>query len=148
MLRCFQFRRIHTVRYESSGSAICITEIILNTFAQDNYFICIFYRISFTLPDESGSKTRLPFLTLPVDPVNGNYDSFAKQLGQPCEKGRSLSMDMNHIIFSQCTKESCEEGRTYGCKPFLFDRRNIFLADSLIFPLIRIVIFCPTDVMP
>ena len=37
--------------------AIGISEIILNTFTQNNDFICILYSILFTLPDEFRAKS-------------------------------------------------------------------------------------------
>ena len=53
------------------------------------------------------------YFTLPMD---RDYHPFAKQLWQPCKKGRTFCMDMHHIVFSECAAESCNCRRTYRSK--------------------------------
>ncbi len=51
------FRSVHTIRNEMCLPTIGIFEVILNTFTQNDDFICILYCILFTLPDEFRTKS-------------------------------------------------------------------------------------------
>lgn len=61
-------------------------------------------------------------------PMNGNHNSFPQNLRQPREKGRSLCMDMYHIIFSESTVQGRKErGAHRGKTPWCQDRGKNFL---------------------
>ena len=61
--------------------AIGLFEVILNTFTQNDDFICILYSILFSLANEFGTKTRLPFFAFPVYTVDCNHYSFSEHFG-------------------------------------------------------------------
>ena len=79
--------------------------------------------------------------------MNGNNNSFAKQFRYPAKECRSLCMDMDNIIFAQCTVQSCKERRTYCCQTFFLNCQNRFLADARIFCFLITVKFCTADMV-
>lgn len=44
-------------------------------------------------------------------PVNRDDNFFSKYFWQPCKKSRSLSVDVNHIVFAKRTTECCKSRR-------------------------------------
>ena len=81
---CFpSLRSIHSIGDKVCLSAIGFLEIILHAFAQNNDLVRIFHSIFFALVNKLRTKSRLPFLALPVDAMDGNHHPFAEHLGQP-----------------------------------------------------------------
>ena len=94
---------IHAIGDKVCFSSISFLEIILHALAQNDDPVRIFHGIFFALTNKFGAKTRLPFLALPVDAMDGNNNSFSKHLRQPCKERRLFGMDVHHIVFSKCT---------------------------------------------
>ena len=79
--------------------------------------------------------------------MDGNYNSFPKQLRQPCKEGRSFGVDVHHIVFSKCTIKCRKCGGADCSKSAPFNGRNSLLTDSLVLRFTSIVIFCTTHMM-
>lgn len=60
------FRPIDAIRNKSCFPSVCLSEIILNPFAQYDDLICIFHGVLFTLSDKLGADSCFPFFTLPI----------------------------------------------------------------------------------
>ena len=55
----------------------------MEAFAQNNDLVRIFHSIFFALVNKLRTKSRLPFLALPVDAMDGNHHPFTEHFGQP-----------------------------------------------------------------
>lgn len=100
---------------------------------QHDHFIRKTGEETFSHQDITGAETAAPFAAGPVQTVNRDDHTLAKQTGQPAEKRGSLCVDMHNIIIAQCGKQTTEKAGSDSSEAFAVNGRDVFDANTLVF---------------